>query len=55
MRRLWRFVLAVAREIGDETAYSRYLRERGVAHSGAEWRRFSDARMRAKYSRAKCC
>ena len=55
MRRLWRFVVALAREIGDENAYSRYLSERGVPRSGAEWRRFSDRRMRAKYSRAKCC
>jgi hypothetical protein len=55
MRGLWQFVLALVREISDESAYARYLSERGVPRSGAEWRRFSDARMRSKYSRAKCC
>jgi hypothetical protein len=55
MRRVWAFVLELVREIGDENAYRRYLARLGVAHSGAEWRRFSDERMRAKYARAKCC
>jgi hypothetical protein len=43
------------REIADQNAYSRHLAEHGVAHSGDEWRRFSDERFRAKYQRAKCC
>jgi hypothetical protein len=55
MKRVARFLLALAREIGDETAYRRHLRLGGVEHSGARWRAFSDERMRAKYSRAKCC
>lgn len=50
-----RFLLALAREIGDENAYSRHLLTHGVKHSGGEWRRFSDERLRAKYARAKCC
>jgi hypothetical protein len=55
IRTFGRFVLALLREIGDENAYRRHLAAHGVTHSGAEWRRFSEERMRAKYARAKCC
>jgi hypothetical protein len=55
MRSLWQFIVALARELGDEAAYARHLRARGVPPSGAEWRKFSDEKMRGKYSRAKCC
>jgi hypothetical protein len=55
IRRFGRFVLALLREIGDENAYERHLASHGRKHSGAEWRRFSEERMRAKYARAKCC
>ena len=58
MTLLWRFgslVLALLREIGDETAYRRHLAIHGREHCGSEWRRFSEERMRAKYARAKCC
>jgi hypothetical protein len=55
IRTFGRFVIALLREIGDENAYQRHLAAHGVAHSGAEWRRFSEERMRAKYARAKCC
>ena len=55
VRRFGRFVLALLREIGDESAYQRHLAAHGCEHSGAEWRRFSEERMRAKYARAKCC
>ena len=48
-------ILALLREIGDENAYARYLATHGVAHSPVEWRKFSDARFRDKYQRAKCC
>ena len=37
-------VIALLRELGDENAYSRHLRTHGRKHSGAEWRRISDAR-----------
>jgi Selenoprotein, putative len=43
------------REIADQNAYARYLETHRTVHSGAEWRRFSDERFRAKYQRAKCC
>lgn len=55
LRRLWLAVRAVARELSDEAAYERRLRLDGRMHSGEEWRRFMDERLRAKYSRAKCC
>lgn len=51
----WRYLRALFRELSDETAYERHLTLTGSAHSGAEWKRFSDERHRAKYSRARCC
>jgi hypothetical protein len=53
--RVLRFFLELLREIGDENAYRRHLEMHGVAHSGTEWRRFSEERMAAKYARPKCC
>ena len=55
LREFGRLLLAILREIGDENAYRRYLAAHGSAHSGAEWRRFSDERMRARFTRPKCC
>jgi hypothetical protein len=54
-RRFVRIVLATLREIADENAYQRHLAAHGRQHSGPEWRRFSEERLRAKYARAKCC
>ncbi len=53
--KLLRFLRDLLRELGDETAYRRHLHLTGRAHSGAEWRRFADERMGARYHRAKCC
>ena len=55
LRRFGKLVLALLRELADENAYRRHLAACGRAHSGAEWRRFSEERLRAKYARAKCC
>jgi hypothetical protein len=55
LRALGRLLAGLLRELADENAYRRYLERQGCAHSVVEWRRFSEARMRAKYSRAKCC
>jgi hypothetical protein len=55
VKRVLHILLAVLREIGDENAYSRHLAAHGRPHSGDEWRRFSEERLRAKYQRAKCC
>jgi hypothetical protein len=53
--KLLRLLLAILREIGDENAYRRHLEQHGAAPSGAEWRRFSEERLRQKYQRARCC
>ena len=50
---LFRFVMALLKELSDETAYKRFLN--GRVPSGEEWRKFSDQRHRAKSMRAKCC
>ena len=55
MRRFWRLMHAILRELADENAYERHLAAHGTTHSGDEWRRFSEERLRAKYQRAKCC
>lgn len=53
--KLLRILLAILREISDENAYRRHLAQHGAAHSGEEWRRFSEERLRQKYQRARCC
>jgi hypothetical protein len=55
MKRLFTLLRELLRELADENAYQRHLAAHGRAHSAAEWRRFSDERLRAKYMRAKCC
>jgi hypothetical protein len=55
LRKIASGVLELLREIGDERAYARHLAAHGTQHSADEWRKFSDARFRAKYQRAKCC
>ena len=55
LRAFGRLILALLRELSDESAYHRHLAAHGRRHSPEEWRRFSDQRLRAKYLRAKCC
>jgi len=55
MKRLGRLIMALLRELADENAYQRHLECHGRVHSGEEWRRFSEERLREKYARAKCC
>ena len=55
MKTFFRLVMGLLRELSDENAYERHLAGLGIAHSGAEWRKFSEERLRAKYMRAKCC
>jgi len=43
-----RFILALLRELADESAYQRHLAAHGRAHSGGEWRRFSEERLKAR-------
>ncbi len=46
---------ALLRHLADESAYQRSLESRGRRSSAGEWRRFSDARYRARFTRPKCC
>ena len=55
MKRLWRGVMALLREIADENAYERHLRAHGRTHSPEEWRRFLDERLAHKFAQGKCC
>jgi hypothetical protein len=55
MKAFLRTILSIIREIADENAYERHLRQQGRPHSGEEWRKFSDQRFARKYARAKCC
>jgi hypothetical protein len=55
MRRFAALLLELLRELADENAYRRHLATHHRPHSAAEWRRFSDDRLRARYTRAKCC
>jgi hypothetical protein len=49
------FVLALLRELSDESAYQRYLAIERRKPSAEEWRKFCDGRLRTKYFRPKCC
>ncbi len=55
LRKLGRILMGILREIGDERAYQRHLAAHHCEPSGAEWRKFSEERMRQKYANAKCC
>ncbi len=55
MKRLFRILLGILRELSDENAYRRHLVVHGLAHSPDEYRRFADARLRSRYQQAKCC
>lgn len=55
LSKLLQAIRGILSEIADQNAYARHLAAHGTTHSGAEWRRFSDERFRAKYQRAKCC
>jgi hypothetical protein len=55
LRRFGRIVLAVLRELSDQSAYQRHLAAHGRQHSKQEWRNFCDVRHKAKYQQPKCC
>jgi hypothetical protein len=55
LKKLLDIFWGILREISDESAYQRHLAAHGRAHSGVEWRRFSEERLRQKYQRARCC
>ena len=55
MKKAFLLFLSLLRELADENAYHRHLVAHGRPPSAAEWRRFSEEHLRAKYARAKCC
>ena len=55
VRQWFDFALDLLKELGDENAYRRHLAAHGAVHSAEEWRVFHNARLHAKYQRAKCC
>jgi hypothetical protein len=55
LRKFFRLVLGILRELGDENAYERHLVLSDRKHTREEWQRFHLARLQAKYQRAKCC
>lgn len=55
MKRLLALLHNLLKEIGDENAYQRHLKQVGRVHSAREWRAFSDAKHARKYRNAKCC
>ena len=55
MKRLGRLIWALLRELADESAYQRHLRLHGRVHSGEEWKRFSEERLRVRYRQPRCC
>lgn len=55
LRAFGQVIVGLLRELADENAYARHLAAHGRRPSKEEWRRFSDERFRAKYTRPKCC
>ena len=55
LKRFARLLLAIARELGDENAYARHLAAHGRKPSREEWKRFSEERLRSRFTRPKCC
>lgn len=55
IRAAWRILVGLLRELSDEAAYKRHLAAHGREHSGDEWRRFSNERLRARFIRPRCC
>lgn len=55
LRDAWKIIVGLLKELADENAYERHLAAHGRTHSGDEWRRFCEHRLKAKYARARCC
>ncbi len=55
IKRAAALLVALLRELSDENAYQRYLAARRLAPSPEAWRRFSNARLAARFERPKCC
>jgi hypothetical protein len=55
VRRAMQLLWELMRELSDESAYRRHLAFHERSHSGEEYRRFSEERLRRKYAQGKCC
>ena len=55
IKSIWSILVGILREISDESAYQRHLDRHGSKHSGQEYRKFAECRLRQKYQQAKCC
>ena len=55
LRSIAQLVWSLLRELSDETAYQRHLSLHRAQSSPEEWRRFSEERLRSKYTRPRCC
>jgi len=55
LRTAGRILMGILRELSDESAYRRHLSIHGRPHSGEEWRRFSEERLAARFTRPRCC
>jgi hypothetical protein len=55
LAKLRRALADLLRGLSDEDAYARYLAQRGLAHSPAEWRHYCDHHLYQRYKRGKCC
>jgi hypothetical protein len=55
IRAVGRILKGILLELSDQRAYQRHLARHGATHSGREWRRFTERRFAAKYSRPRCC
>jgi hypothetical protein len=55
LRRVLHYCADLARELSDENAYARHLKQTGRSHSASEWKLFIDRRLGRKYQNAKCC
>ncbi len=55
LRKFISLTLGLLRELADESAYRRHLEAHGANDSREEWRRFSEERLRSRFTRPKCC
>jgi hypothetical protein len=53
--RILRLIFEILKEIGDESAYRRFLASNEKVPSREAWREFSERRFGKKYRNAKCC
>lgn len=55
LKKVWRTLRGIMRELSDQSAYERHLRAHGYEHSPAAWRHFQDCQAKRRFTRPKCC